>query len=236
MHAGRLTTSFCLGLVLWAGPAGAVAPDGPLAGAPSEAPIQVAAPEGYCPFNPNDESSRGLLTGFKPGLGRETPLVAMYVRCEDLSRAKAGHTNWLPDWFAIETNIVTKPADDDRIVGSRGAVELLCKDAQVAHSKIDATSFAAKTEMAHKGLSETNPVIYFGVIGDEPGVCYMASLRIEKDTTGNEHRLLAVFAFLLAGERWVYLSTTREAADAAIAEEVFEHAKRRTVAFKGLNP
>lgn len=202
---------------------------------PEAAPIQTQAPEGYCAFDPNAETSVGLKTGFKPGLGAETQLVAMFVPCAALERAKAGQTNWLPDWLAVETNIVTKPGDDDRIVGTRGAVEQLCKDAQTAHSKLAADTFTAKAAMAHNGLSEAKPVIYFGVVGEDAGVCYLASLRLEKDSTGLPHRVLAVFAFMLAGDRWVYLSTNGETPDASTAADVLELAKATAKEFMKLN-
>ena len=90
--------------------------------------------------------------------------------------------------------------------------------------------------MAHNGLSDAKPVIYFGVIGEDTGVCYLASLRLEKDSTGSAHRLLAVFAFMLAGERWVYLSTTSETPDASTAADVLELAKASAKNFMKLNP
>ena len=209
---------------------------GAVGGAPVQAAILTQAPNGYCAFDPKAETSTGLKTGFKSGLGEETQLVAMFVHCGALERAKAGHTSWLPDWVAVETNVVTKPGDDERIVGTRGAVELLCKDAQTAHPKIAAETFTAKADMAHKGLSADKPIIYFGVIGEDEGVCYLASLRMENDQTGTPHRLLAVFAFMLAGERWVYLSTNRDTPDASTAADVLQTAKSAAQDFMRLNP
>lgn len=208
---------------------------GPAGAAPKPAPIVTEAPAGYCGFDPKAETSVGLKTGFKSGLGEETQLVAMFVPCATLERAKAGQTNWLPDWVTIETNIVTKASDDDRIVDTRDAVEQLCKDAQTAHSKIAAETFTAKAAMAHAGISAEKPVIYFGVIGEDEGVCYLSSLRLESDATGATHRLLAVFAFMLAGDRWVYLSTNGETPDASTAADVLELAKATAKDFMKLN-
>jgi hypothetical protein len=89
--------------------------------------------------------------------------------------------------------------------------------------------------MAHKGLSVDKPVIYFGVIGEDAGACYLASLRLENDSTGTPHRLLAVFAFMVAGDRWVYLSTTSETPDASTAADVLELAKSSAKDFMKLN-
>jgi hypothetical protein len=199
-------------------------------------PIKTEAPQGYCAFDPHASTSTGLITGFKPGLQGETALVAMFVPCSTLDRVKAGRTNWLPDWIAVETNTATKAGDDERLADTGGAVELLCKDAQTAHSKIAAETFTAKAAMAHAGLSAQKPIIYFGVVGEDAGVCYLSSLRLEKDSTGTSHRLLAVFAFVLAGNRWVYLSATRETDDASTAADVLYMAKSAVKDFMRVNP
>lgn len=204
--------------------------------APKAPALRTAAPPGYCAFNPKAEENSGLQTGFRPGVEGSTELVAMFVPCAELDRAKAGHTSWVPDWVALETNTVTLPADDDRIAGTRGAVEMLCKDAQYAHSKIDAPTFEAKAEMAHKGLSAEHPVIYFGVIGEEQGVCYLSSLRLETDSLGAPHRLLSVVGFMTSGDRWVHLSAHRETPDASTAGDVFALVQRSAQEFMRDNP
>lgn len=233
----RFPTILCLAIMVIAAAAHAEVPKpGATEDKALSAPLHTAPLPGYCAFDPKAGDSVGLQTAFRQGVRDVTQLVAMYVPCAELERAKAGRTNWLPDWIAIETNPVTLPADDDRIAGTRGAVEMLCQDSQVLHRKIDAPAFAGKAEMAHKGLSPEKRVIYFGVVGEERGVCYLSSLRLETDGTGTEHRLLTVVGFMVAGDRWVHLSAQRETPDGSTADGVFALARQGVEEFLRLNP
>jgi hypothetical protein len=194
-------------------------------------PFNMTAPPGQCAFEPAAAGNAGLSTGFKPGLPLTNVLVAMFVPCDQLERAKAGRTAWLPEWMAIEKNAVTIPSDDERLVESKSAgqprspVDLLCRDAQDRHWKIDAETFEGKTASALKSLTDANPQVFFGVIGQDRGTCYMASLTLEPEPNGAKHKMLNVFAIMAAGDTWVYHTTRRFSDDASNAQETLYIAK-----------
>ncbi len=189
--------------------------------------LTISAPPGHCAFEPAAPENAGLKTGFKPGLQEATQLVALFVPCDALHLAKAGLTTWLPEWVAFEKNAITMPSDDERNTNgtSREAVDTLCRDAQTRHWQIEAQTFEAKTASAHKSLSDQRPVVYFGVVGNDPEVCYMASLTLEGDPAGRNHPMLNVFAFMAVGDTWVYQTVRRRADDASGAQEVLYDAK-----------
>ena len=168
-----------------------------------------------------------------PGLPDASKLIALFVPCDALERVKAGRTTWLPDWVAFEKNDITIPSDDERLTKgtSREAVDQLCKDAQTRHWQIDAETFEAKTAAAHLSLSDKRPVVYFGVVSQDPNACFMASLTFETDPFGGRHRMLNVFAFMAVGDTWIYQTTRRRAEDASMAEEILYTAKTGARAF-----
>jgi len=204
------------------------AADPDLAGAqPAPRVLLTSPPAGHCTFDPQAAGNAGLATGFKPGVKDASELVALYVPCDQLERAKAGHVAWLPEWVAIEKNAVTMPSDDERNGKgtSRQAVDTLCRDAQARHWQIDAETFEAKTAAAHKSLSAERPVVYFGVVSNDPQACFMASLTLESDPLGGRHRMLNIFAFMAIGNTWIYHTTRRLAEDASQAQEILYLAK-----------
>lgn len=198
---------------------------------PDAGVIRVTAPEGYCAFNPDDPKLSAVKTGFQPGVDHATNLLAMYVPCPALQKVAFTQRGWLPEWFAYETNYIVFPETDDPAdpvtrqsrPRAHGAVAQLCIDAQTGHPRVAGETFAAQVAAAHRLLSAERPVIYLGVVGDDPGACYLSQLRLESGSPGDYKRLLTVTAFMQAGGKWVYQSVrvhmpSADPADAVLAQ------------------
>lgn len=201
--------------------------------------LAVEPPAGHCAYDAAEATKAGLQTGFEPGLKSGTELVALYVPCTSLEAARAGTLEWLPEWVSIEKNTVTYPSDDDRSLGTHGAVRQLCQDAQSArwgHPRNGDKDFAALVKDASARLSYDSPVIFLGVIGEEDHACYLAALRIVFSPSGKAQRFLVVTAFMQAGDRWVTQSIRRELGETrAAAEALFADAKRESKSFAERN-
>jgi hypothetical protein len=201
--------------------------------------LTFEAPDGHCAFDAPKLGVPGHETGFKPGLKSGTELLALYVPCAALDAARAGTAEWLPEWVAFEKNTVTYPSDDERSLGSHGAVKQLCRDAQSAnwgHPKYDGADFAEMVKTANAKLSLETPEIFLGVVGEEDHACYLAALRIVYSPSGKALRFLNVQAFMQAGDRWVTQSFRREFSDAPeAAQSMFAAAKKESKAFSDKN-
>lgn len=199
----------------------------------NEQVVRVAPPEGYCAFDVNDPKSADIRTGFKPGVENATNLLALYIPCAELKAVTEAKTGWLPEWLAYETNTIVFPDSDDpqdpiRMQSrprGQGAVAQLCIDAQVGHPKVAGATFEAQVAAAQMRLSIDTPVIYIGVVGEEPGACFLSQLRLETGSPGHYRRLLTVTAFMQAGGKWVYQSVRVRAPDAATATVTLDRAK-----------
>ncbi len=229
-------------LALGAPSAGFAAPgdEVPVREAPSPEPVlALEAPEGHCVFDTAEAAKPGYATGFEPGLKSGTELMALYVPCAALAAARSGVVEWLPEWVAIEKNIVTYPSDDERSLGSAGAVKQLCEDAQSAkwgHPRYENADFAALVREAGAKLSYDKPEIFLGVIGEDEHACYLSSLRIVFSPSGKALRFLIVTAFMQAGDRWVTQSIRRELAETReSAEALLASAKKESKSFSDKN-
>lgn len=192
---------------------GRVTEDGPAAAL--DTGIRVAPADGYCVL---DAADQGLKTGFATGVARATVLVAMHAPCGALEAARTGKATWLPEWLAYEVNSF-EIDEADRAAGL-ATVAQLCRDARTGHPSPIASDFSAMVDIAHGRLNESAPVVYFGVVAEEPGACFLATLKRETSPKGDEARVLTVTAFMVAGRRWVYQSLRRLSASAASADSV----------------
>jgi len=220
----------------WAAPGD----EGPARALPSPEPVLMFdAPEGHCAYSAPTAGGPGLETGFEPGLKSGMELLALYVPCAALNAARAGRAEWLPEWVAFEKNTVTYPSDDERSLGSHGAVKRLCRDAQSAnwgHPKYDGADFSEMVKTASAKLSLETPEIFLGVVGEDDHACYLAALRIVYSPSGQPQRFLNVQAFMQAGDRWVTQSFRRELSDEpAAAQSVFASAKKESKQFSDKN-
>jgi hypothetical protein len=202
--------------------------------------LTLEAPDGHCAYDAHQAGeAAGHETGFQPGLKSGTELLALYVPCAALEAARAGTAEWLPEWVAFEKNIVTYPSDDERSLGSYGAVKQLCRDAQSTqwgHSTYDGADFAEMVKTASAKLSIEKPEIFLGVVGEEEHACYLSALRIVYSPSGKAQRFLIVAAFMQAGDRWVTQSIRRQLSDApADATAHFAAAKKEAKAFSDKN-
>ena len=207
----------------------AAAPADSLPPSPDASPepvLKFEAPAGHCAYDGAEGGKPGQMTGFEPGLKSGTELMALYVPCVALQAVRSGTAEWLPEWVAIEKNTVTYPSEDERSLGSHGAVKQLCKDAQSSqwgHLRYTGEDFATLVQKAAEKLSYNDPVVFLGVIGEEEHACYLSALRIVFSPSGKPLKFLIVTAFMQAGDRWVTqsfrreLQPTREAAEAVLA-------------------
>lgn len=201
--------------------------DVPVRVAPSPEPVlTLEPPDGHCVFNTAEAEQPGRATGFEPGLKTGMELMALYVPCASLDAARSGSAEWLPEWVAIEKNIVTYPSDDERGPGAHGAVAQLCQDAQSArwgHPRYEGAEFSEMVQVANAKLSNSQPEVFLGVIGEDEHACYLSSLKIVSSPSGKPQRFLIVAAFMQVGDRWVtqslrrQLDDTREGAKALLA-------------------
>ncbi len=221
---------------VWAAPRD----EGPARQTVSPEPVlTLEAPDGHCAFDVRKANPPGHDTGFQPGLKSGTELLALYVPCVALEAARAGTAEWLPEWVAFEKNTVTYPSDDERSLGSHGAVGQLCRDAQSAnwgHPKYEGADFAEMVKTANAKLSLDKPEVFLGVVGEDDHACYLAALRIVYSPAGKALRFLNVQAFMQAGDRWVTQSFRRELSEAPEVVRLFlEAAKRESKAFSDKN-
>lgn len=224
------------GLPGWAAPGD----EAPVRERASPEPIlKLEAPEGHCDYSGSKTDAGGRETGFEPGLKSGTELLALYVPCAALEAARAGTVDWLPEWVAFEKNTVTYPSDDDRSLGSHGAVKQLCRDAQSAnwgHPKYDGADFADMVKTASAKLTLETPEVFLGVVGEDDHACYLAALRIVYSPSGTALRFLNVQAFMQAGDRWVTQSFRRELSDVPeAASALFAAAKKQAKQFSDKN-
>jgi hypothetical protein len=188
--------------------------------------------DGDCLFDAYHPDNRHLKTGYQTGVARATTLIAMYVPCLALEKARTGAAvplPWLPEWVTYESNRVA--LDDEQAAAPIATVAQLCRDARTGHPAPLAKDFAAMVDAGHSALGRDRSVVYFGVIGEEPGVCFLAQLRNEKSPAGEEARLLTVTAFMLAGRQWIYQSVRRRSQTGATAERLFETSRLAARAF-----
>jgi hypothetical protein len=201
--------------------------------------LAIQPPEGHCAYDAAEGTKPGFETGFEAGLKSGTELLALYVPCTSLAAARAGTLEWLPEWVAIEKNTVTYPSDDDRSLGTHGAVQQLCQDAQSArwgHPRNAGKDFATLVKNASARLSYDTPVVFLGVVGEEEHACYIAATRIVFSPSGKAQRFLVVTAFMQAGDRWVTQSTRRELGETRSAvEALFADARRESKLFAERN-
>ncbi len=201
--------------------------------------IRISAPDGYCAFNPNDPASVNIKTGFQPGVDHATSLLALYVPCPALDATRETLKGWLPEWLAYESNYIVFPDVEDPSDPVRmqsrptayNSVAQLCIAAQTNHPRVDGDTFAAQVAAAHRLLSIDRPVIYIGVVGDDPGACFLSQLRLESGGPGDFKRLLTVTAFMQAAGKWVYQSVRVHAPDASMAAAALLRSKATAQAF-----
>jgi hypothetical protein len=231
-----LTTLLAVGLLLWASPlsTAAVTGDAPQvqAAEPPETTalgLTTAPRDGECLFAPNDPANSGIKTGYRDGVAGATVLSVMYVPCLALARAQAGGVRWLPEWTTFEFNRFA--IDEDQSAAPTATVAQLCRDARTGHPAPKAPTLSAMVELGHAALDRARTVVHFGVIGEDPGVCYLASLTADRSPEGSDARLLTVTAFMLSGRQWIYQSLRRHSPSATLAESQFETARTAARSF-----
>ncbi len=201
--------------------------------------IRISAPDGYCAFNPDDPQSTNIKTGFQPGVEHATNLLALYVPCLALETTRPTQQGWLPEWLAYESNYIVFPGADEPSDPVRmqsrptayNSVAQLCIAAQTNHPRVEGDTFATQVAAAHRLLSIDKPVIYIGVVGEDPGACFMSQLRLESGGPGDFKRLLTVTAFMQAAGKWVYQSVRVHAPDASVADSVMAKSRDATRVF-----
>lgn len=239
LAAVLLAAGLSLGL---ASPGGA-APGDDLPGRETSSPepvLKIEPPAGHCIYDAAESLKPGLATGFEPGLKSGTELMALYVPCSALAAARSGTVEWLPEWVAVEKNVVTYPSDDVRNYGSNNAaVKQLCEDAQSAkwgHPSYKGADFADMVKEAGAKLTFDTPEVFLGVVGEEEHACYLSSLRIVFSPSGKPQRFIIVTAFMQAGDRWVTQSFRREFNPSAeTAQAIFAAAKKESKTFSDKN-
>jgi hypothetical protein len=164
---------------------------------------------GDCLFDASHPDHSAIATGYRDGVKGATDLIAMYVPCLSLQRAldDKSATVWLEEWLSYEVNRVG--LEPEQWAQPSATIAQLCQDARTGHPSAGGFDFAAAVERAHTTLSPEKPVVYFGVIGEEIGACYLAALRLELRPAGAAQRQLTVTAFMLAARQWVYQSVRR---------------------------
>jgi hypothetical protein len=219
-----------------AAPAGSAPPQ---AVASPEPVLILEAPAGHCAYDASKTGKPTWSTGFEPGLKSGTELVALYVPCVALQAVRSGTAEWLPEWVAIEKNTVTYPSDDERSLGSHGAVKRLCEDAQSSrwgHPRYMGEDFATLVQKAGEKLSSSTPVVFLGVIGEDEHACYLSAVRVVNSPSGKPLKFLIVTAFMQAGDRWVTQSFRRELQSTRDgAEAVLTSAKKESKSFSDKN-
>ncbi len=211
----------------------------PLAVASPEPVLKLEAPAGHCAYDAAEAGKPEWITGFEPGLKAGTELVVLYVPCVALQAVRSGTAEWLPEWVAIEKNTVTYPSDDERSLGSHGAVKRLCEDAQSSswgHPRHMGEDFATLVQKAGEKLSPNTPVVFLGVIGEDEHACYLSAVRVVTSPSGKPLKFLIVTAFMQAGDRWVTQSFRRELRSTGDgAEAVLTSAKKESKSFSDKN-
>jgi hypothetical protein len=212
--------------------------DGPLNAAAEPVPaIRTLPAPGDCAFDVHHPDNRHLKTGYQQGVARSTMLVAMFVPCAALEKARAGSSGvlpWLPEWVTVEAN--GTPVEPEDRTDTFKTVAKLCRDARVGHPAPMAPTFDAMVAKGHAALDSRAAVVHFGVVGEEPGLCYLASLRAETSPAGVSARLLTVTAFMVTARQWVYHSMRRQAVPGEAAEPMLELAKTAARDFLAANP
>jgi hypothetical protein len=205
----------------------------PIANAPR--PIITVQSHGDCLFDASHPDHAAIATGYRDGVKGATDLIAMYVPCLSLQRAlgKATATAWLPEWLTYEVNRVG--LELEQWAQPSATIAQLCQDARTGHPSAGGYDFAAAVERAHTTLSLEKPVVYFGVIGEEIGACYLAALRLEQGPAGTAQRQLTVTAFMLAAQQWVYQSVRRNSDAGGRHDDVLQLARTTARAFLDTN-
>jgi hypothetical protein len=216
----------------WARPAARSTDDVSSAEAFANRPVNLVRPgpgQGDCRFDIAHPDHLSLTTGYKAGVKDATDLVDMFVPCLSLQSAYAGGAAWLPEWVAYEVN--REGLDAEQWAAPAATIAKLCQDARTGHPAPIAQDFVAMVEKGHAALERAVPVVYFGVVGEDPGVCYLASLRAEESPRGERHRFLTVTAFMLASQQWVYQSVRRTSLQGQAHDGVYELARTTARAF-----
>jgi hypothetical protein len=172
-------------------------------------PIVTVQSHGDCLYDATKPDHAAISTGYQDGVKGATDLVAMYVPCLSLQRAlgETASPVWLPEWLTYEVNRFG--LEPEQWKAPSATIAQLCQDARTGHPSAGGFDFAAAVERGHAKLSPQTPVVYFGVIGEEIGACYLAALRLDHGPTGAALRHLTVTAFMLAARQWVYQSVRR---------------------------
>jgi hypothetical protein len=198
--------------------------------------LQASPGTGDCAFDINHPDNRQYKTGYTSGVANATRLIAMYVPCTSLEQARAGSAGplpWLPEWVTVEANRIL--VDEEQHADPLTTVATLCRQARVGHPAPIAPDFDAMVLKGHAALDGKTPVVHFGVIGEEPGVCFLGSLRTEMGPAGIEGRFLTVTAFMVAARQWVYHSVRRHSVPTNPASPILQQAQASARTFLAAN-
>lgn len=190
---------------------------------------------GDCLFDASHPDNSAIATGYRDGVKGATDLVAIYVPCLSLQRALDANPApvWICEWLSYEVNRIG--LEPEQWKAPSATIAQLCQGARTGHPTAGGFGFAAAVERGHAKLSPQTPVVYFGVIGEEIGACYLAALRLEQGPTGATQRQLTVTAFMLAAQQWVYQSVRRNSDAGGRHEEVLALARSTARAFLDKN-
>jgi hypothetical protein len=197
--------------------------------------ITTVQGHGDCLFDASHPDHAAIATGYRDGVKGATDLIAMYVPCLSLQRALDANPApvWLSEWLSYEVNRIG--LEPEQWSQPAATIAQLCQDARTGHPSAGGYDFTAAVERAHTTLSPDKPVVYFGVIGEEIGACYLAALRLEQRPAGAAQRQLTVTAFMLAARQWIYQSVRRNSDAGGRHDEVLQLARATARAFLDKN-
>jgi hypothetical protein len=134
--------------------------------------IHLIAPSGYCELIETQERDADILKTSQGWL-KENRLLGAYADCGQLSNVRSGKAQRLDD-FAMYFS----PLSADNMNLPPDAIKRVCarmreKGEQTLASKMQ--EITPRVEEAVKGLN--NETRFVGVLAEEPGVCYSATLQ-----------------------------------------------------------
>lgn len=192
--------------------------------------ISLTAPPGYCELNDTQERDAEILKTSRDLL-RENQLLAAYAECQQLNNVRSGKAPRLDDFvmyfFPLSAANMKLPPD---------AIKQVCakmreKGEQILAGKVEEST--PRVEELVKGI-EINETRFVGVLAEEPGVCYSATLqRFALD--GREKTQFNVAAAMVVASKFVHYQLFTPYRDAKTPSEVLTKHKANVSAFLAAN-
>jgi hypothetical protein len=193
----------------------------------------ISPPEGYCSFDASAAENAIYQTDFKQGLEGSSTLAALFVPCAAAAMSGrqpvSAEAAWLPEWMSIETNPIPFTEDMDAAPG--GLTASMCGSGGGRHLVLAGDGFSDMVATSHSLVSITRPVIYFGVVGEDLGACYIATLTLSQGPTGEYRRFLTVTSIFVADKQWIYVSRRAHAPYTEPADALLQSVRSSTKAF-----